>query len=224
MCFNFDGSSAKKVTVGATSGYRMSIAVRGIASHAGVAPEMGVSAISIAALAIAELQRNGWLGLVKKGKHRGTSNIGVIHGGEATNVITDLVVLHAEARSHVPVFRERIVREIQKAFRNAVKEVKSANNKRGAVAFEGQLNYEAYRLDVSSPVVQLAIAEVAGLEIEPEIAISNGGLDANWLNAHGIPTVSLGAGQMSVHTVDEALCIPEFHNACRIALRLATAV
>ena len=76
-----------------------------MASHAGVCPEQGVSAIAIASLAIADLVRGGWHGLVEKGKSRGTSNVGFIHGGEATNVVTDRVTLKAEARSHDPKFR-----------------------------------------------------------------------------------------------------------------------
>src|SRR5262245_45148768 len=91
MCFNWDGGPCDKITIGATGGYRMAIDVTGLASHAGVCPERGVSAISIAALAIADLTKNGWHGLIEKGKHRGTSNVGYIHGGEATNVVTDRV-------------------------------------------------------------------------------------------------------------------------------------
>ncbi len=72
LAFNFDGGSSAKVTVGATGGYRFLIRVRGIASHAGGAPEEGVSAITIAALAIADLHEGGWLGLVQKGGRRGT--------------------------------------------------------------------------------------------------------------------------------------------------------
>src|SRR5438874_8688443 len=89
MCFNWDGGPCQKVTIGATGGYRMSIEVEGLASHAGVCPERGVSAIAIASLAIADLTRGGWHGLIQKGKHGGTSNVGYIHGGEATNVVTD---------------------------------------------------------------------------------------------------------------------------------------
>ncbi len=102
LVFNFDGGSPEKLTIGATGGYRMEIRVNGIASHAGGAPEHGVSAIAIASLAIAELQREGWHGLIQKGGRTGTSNIGVIHGGDATNVVTSLVELRGEARSHDP--------------------------------------------------------------------------------------------------------------------------
>ena len=58
---------------------------------------------------------------------------------------------------------------------------------------------------------------------EPELAVSNGGLDANWLTARGIPTVTLGCGQRNIHTAKEELDLADFHLARRIALRLATA-
>lgn len=222
MCFNYDGGSAGKVTIGATGGYRMSIDVRGIASHAGVAPDQGVSAIAIASMAIADLHRGGWHGLVVKGAQRGTSNVGVIAGGDATNVVTDRVQLRAEARSHNPKFRERIVREIEKAFKNAAKEVTSSLKKKGGVTFNGRLDYEAFKLAEKEPVVAVARAAVESIDREPELAISNGGLDANWLNQLGVPTVTLGSGQQSPHTVNEALCIPDFHDGCRVALRIAT--
>jgi tripeptide aminopeptidase len=222
LAFNFDGGSPAKLSIGATGGYRMTIDVRGIASHAGGAPADGVSAIAIASLAIAELVKNGWHGLVTKGRHVGTSNVGVIHGGEATNVVTNHVSVRAEARSHEPKFRERIVREIMKAFQRAAKSVRNAAGKPGSVHVEGSLEYEAFRLAPNEPSVVAAARAVRAEGHEPELAISNGGLDANWLSAHGIPTVTLGCGQRNIHTVAEELDIADFQLARRIALRLAT--
>ena len=117
LAFNFDGGSPAKLTIGATGGYRMTIDIDGLASHAGGRPAEGVSAIAIASLAIADLVKNGWHGQIEKGRHVGTSNVGVIHGGEATNVVTDHVHIRAEARSHDPKFRERIVKEIESRVR-----------------------------------------------------------------------------------------------------------
>jgi tripeptide aminopeptidase len=224
LAFNFDGSSAAKLTLGATGGYRLAIEVLGVASHAGVAPQLGVSAIAIAALAIADLHRNGWHGEICKGRRSGTSNVGVIRGGDATNVVTDRVSVQAEARSHAPEFRRKIVSQIEQAFRRAAGEVTSVVGATGRVEIDGRLDYESFRLSEDEPCVQAAAAAVRALGREPDFAISNGGLDANWITAHGIPTVSLGAGQTNPHRVDEALFIPEFHEACRIALRLATAM
>lgn len=222
LCFNFDGGSPTKLTIGATGGYRMTIHVRGIASHAGGAPEQGVSAIAIAALAIADLQQNGWHGLIEKPGGTGTSNVGVIEGGAATNVVTNHVMLRAEARSHKPQFRERIVREMEKAFKSAASNVKNVEGKRGSVEFDGHLDYEAFRLEKDDPSVLAARAAVEAEGGTAELAISNGGLDANWLAARGVPAVTMGCGQKNIHTVDEQLDIEEFELACRQALRLVT--
>src|SRR5437764_10369186 len=65
--------------------------IYGLESHAGVAPEQGISAIKIAAEAIAAMK----LGRIDD---ETTANIGVIPGGEATNIITNFVTLLGEAR------------------------------------------------------------------------------------------------------------------------------
>lgn len=138
----------------------MQVEVQGIASHAGVAPEAGVSAITIASLAIAQLHQDGWLGKVAKGNRQGTSNIGVIHGGEATNVVTPRVELRAEARSHNPAFRAQIVRAIEQAFQKAAKSVRNTAGVTGKVAFEGELHYESFKLPDDDPSVLAAEAAI----------------------------------------------------------------
>lgn len=222
LAFNFDGGAAEKLTIGATGGYRMQIDISGLAAHAGGAPEHGISAIAIASLAIASLVENGWHGLIEKNGRQGTSNVGVIHGGAATNVVTDHVVLKAEARSHDPAFRKLIVKEIEKAFRDAVSKVRSIDGKTGSVRFAGHNDYEAFRLPDDDPSVLAAEAAVRDAGLTPLRAISNGGLDANWMTAHGIPTVTLGCGQMHIHTTSERLDLAAFEHACQIGLRLAT--
>ena len=223
LAFNWDGGSPYKLTIGATGCYRIAIEVEGLAAHAGVAPESGVSAISIASLAIADLERAGWHGQIRKGRRLGTSNVGTIHGGKTTNVIADRVTLRAEARSHDPAFRRRIAAEIERTFSRAVRQVRSVSGARGQVRVEKQLDYESFLLPEDAPCIQVAEQAVRSLGQEPERAIANGGIDANWTNRHGIPTVSLGCGQISPHTVREALDVERFREACRIALRLATA-
>ncbi len=220
--FNFDGGDAAKITIGATGGYRMAITLKGIASHAGGAPEEGVSAIAIAAMAIADLQQNGWHGAVRKGRRIGTSNVGVVRGGQATNIVAEKVELEAEARSHDATFRKRIVKEIEQAFRRAAKQVTNTRGQSGKVEFEGRLDYESYHLRVNDTPAVLARSAVSSAGLDPEIAIANGGLDANWLTAHGVPTVTLGCGQMNIHTSAEKLDLPAFHQACEIAWSLAT--
>lgn len=222
LAFNFDGGSTEKLTIGATGGYRMDILIEGIASHAGNAPEKGASAIAMASLAIARLHEKGWHGLIKKGRREGTSNIGVIQGGQATNVVTPLVEIRAEARSHDPVFRKQIVEAIEKEFKQAAREVKNADGAAGRITFEGRLDYESFLLDEGEPCVAVAQQAVESEGGTPRRDVTNGGVDANWLCVRGIPTVTLGCGQANPHTVEERIFLPEFDRGARIALRLAT--
>lgn len=221
--FNWDGSEPETVCIGATGDYAIEIEIHGHASHAGVHPELGVNATAIASLAIADLVQNGWHGLIRKGRHAGTSNVGVIRGGEATNVVTPHLSLRAEARSHDPVFRKKIVEAYRKAFDKAAKALKSADGKRGRVEFSADLKYESFKMAVDAVPVQIAQAAIRSFGLTPDVCIGNGGLDANWMFAHGVPTVTLGCGQHAIHTVDETLRIADYLQACRIGMVLATA-
>src|SRR4051812_19744723 len=104
MGFNFDGRSAADVVIGAVGAERGEVEVFGRAAHAGVAPEQGISATAVSALAISTIVRNGWFGKVVKDRAefadslktgragaenkqaradavvRGTSNVGVFGG------------------------------------------------------------------------------------------------------------------------------------------------
>lgn len=222
LCFNWDGGESQLVNVGATGDYAIEIEIEGLASHAGVRPEKGINAIAIASLAIADLVENGWHGLIQKGKNRGTSNVGIIHAGEATNVVTPHLTLKAEARSHDPVFRKKIVAAYEKAFKKAAKTIKSSEGKTGRVTFKSDLKYESFKLDINEPVVSVAKSAIERLGMTPELYLGNGGLDANWMAEHGFPTVTLGCGQREIHTVSEWLDVPHFLNACEIAMLLAS--
>ena len=222
LAFNWDGGAPEKITVGATGGYRIQIRIQGVASHAGVAPEQGISAIGIAALAIADLQRSGWHGAIHKPQGDGTSNFGVIEGGSATNVVTDRVNVRAEARSHDPEFRRRIVQEIERAFQAAAREIRNHEGRCGSVEIEGRLDYDSFLLPPDDPSVVGAEAAMRSLGLEPQRAVARGGLDANWMFRHGIPTATLGCGQCHPHMVTDSLNLVQYKTACRIALRLAT--
>ena len=223
LCFNWDGGAAHTAAIGATGAYDLHIELFGHAAHAGAHPEHGASSIAMAGLAIADLAANGWHGLIVKGKNRGTSNIGFIQGGEATNVVTPHVRLRAEARSHDPKFRQKIVSAFREAFTKAAKQVCTDSGQSGRVEFRADHKYESFALDLTEPCVIAAVNAIRAIGLEPETRISNGGLDANWMTAHGLPTVTLGCGQAGIHTTGEVLHVPSYLHACQIALQLATA-
>lgn len=221
LAFNWDGGDPAKLTIGAIGGYRMNIDIYGQASHAGVAPEKGISAVTVAGLAIARLHKAGLLGKIKKKDLQGTSNLGIIQGGNATNVVADHVQLKAEVRSHDRASIDRLVDHFEAAFRQAASEVKNVAGQSAKVEFDGDLNYEPFVLPAHAPSVQEAERVLRQMNLTPQHAIANGGLDANWMFRHGLPTVSLGCGQQNQHTTSERLDISQFHTACEIALAIA---
>ncbi|MBI1248410.1 M20/M25/M40 family metallo-hydrolase [bacterium] len=221
LAFNWDGGDPAKLTLGAIGGYRMTIDIHGQASHAGVAPEKGVSAITVASLAIANLHRAGLLGKIEMEDLCGTSNIGAAHGGQATNVVADHLQLKAEIRSHQLKTIEILVERFQKAFEDAAGEVRSSEGKTASISWNGDLNYQAFSIGGETPSVQIASRILKQLDAEPILSIANGGLDANWLFQHGIPTVTLGCGQHNQHMTSERLDIPQFQLACEVAMKIA---
>jgi tripeptide aminopeptidase len=227
MGFNFDGRSASDVTIGAVGADRWEVDIRGKASHAGVYPERGVSATMVAALGMAEAYGGGWFGKVVKGDREGTSNIGVVgdasgrSAGEATNVVTDFVHLKGESRSHDPKFFRAITAAYKKAFTDAAGLVTDHQGRGAKVKFTARTDYYPFRLKEDAPVVKRAVMAARALGREPVTRVTNGGLDANWLVRHGVPTVTLGAGQNDIHTVKEWVDVPEFLAGCRVAVELA---
>jgi tripeptide aminopeptidase len=229
--FNVDGRLASEMTIGAVGAERWQVEVFGRAAHAGVHPEQGISATMVASLALAQAYRDGWFGkILRKGNRpsEGTANIGSFGGqedrsaGVATNVVTDYALIRGEARSHDARFVRTITNAYRDAFRTAAKHVCDDRGRCGRIRFQTRLDYHPFRLKNDAPVVRLAVAAAEQAGLEPTFRVTNGGLDANWLVRHGIPTVTCGAGQNNIHTVDEYVDVAEFINGCRMALAVAT--
>lgn len=86
-----DGAAGSAYTAG-PSEYTLDFTCKGIAAHAGMAPEKGTNAIAMAGLGIS---------LCPTGRidDETTCNIGLIEGGTAVNIVPDRCVVHCEARS-----------------------------------------------------------------------------------------------------------------------------
>ena len=226
--FNYDGRSASDVVIGAVGADRWEAELFGRASHAGGAPERGISATMILAEALSAVRAGGWFGKVERGGRTGTSNVGPVGGaddrpaGDATNVVTDYVLVRGESRSHDARFFREITAAYKEAFSRAAAAVRNSEGKEGRVKFTTRTDYHPFRLKEGAPVVKRAVAAVTAQGNRPNVRVTNGGLDANWLVRHGIPTVTFGAGQNEAHTVDEWIDLAEFEQGCRLAVELAT--
>src|SRR5699024_3884612 len=83
------------IIVSAPTQAKLYTVIKGRTSHAGLAPEKGISAITLASKAIANMP----LGRIDADT---TANIGTFFGGQQTNIVCDHVEIVAEARSLVP--------------------------------------------------------------------------------------------------------------------------
>jgi tripeptide aminopeptidase len=228
LAFNVDGPSPSGLRIGAVGGTVWKAEITGRAAHAGLFPERGISAPLVAAHALSLVHRRGWWGRIRRGDWEGTSNAGSLSGrdggavGGATNVVADYAVVEGEARSHDADFIPRIVAAYERAFTAAAGRVTDERGERAKLAFSSEKLYDPFRMDPDSEVVRFAVERSREVGLEPRLEIANGGLDANWMVRHGIPTVSYGAGQRNIHTVDEFVDLPEFLEACRLTVALAT--
>ncbi len=228
MCVNVDGGLPACLITGAVGQENWEVEIRGRAAHAGLAPEKGISATLVGALGLANARRDGWFGKVEKDHGKGTSNVGIFGGqdgkaaGDATNVVTDYAFLRGEARSAELTFAGEIAQAFGRAFEEARQAVTAADGAMAEVSYTHVKAYPPFNLAADAPAVQRAAKALETLGITPDLVFSPGGLDANWLDRHGIPTVTIGAGQREVHTVKEYVELDEYVTGCKIAVAVAT--
>ncbi len=213
MCYNLDGGAPDTLVTSVIGTERFTIDVTGIASHAGGRPAGGVSAAIITGHALAELDSGGWNGHIQKPEGEGSANVGTINGGQGTNVVMPKMHILAEARSHSKEFRQGIIEEWKECFNKAAKTVKNNQNEIGSVTFGPGPTYESFALSDADPVVQTTLAAARDCGFSPQTVTNNGGMDANWIVAHGIPAITFGAGQRLVHTSVEWFVLMDFENA-----------
>ncbi|MFD0711079.1 M20/M25/M40 family metallo-hydrolase [Paenibacillus sp. GCM10027626] len=196
-----------EIAVAAPAQAKIIIKIHGKSAHAGVNPEKGISAIQVAAKAIARMP----LGRID---YETTANIGRFEGGGATNIVTDFAKLEAEARS---VDAEKLNKQVE-AMRAAVD---SAVAEFGARAeFEDVLVYPAYRYQDGDPVVELAKKAIRAIGAEPVTFHSGGGSDANIFNGLGVPTVNLAIGYEHIHTTKEQIKAGDLVKTAQLVVEL----
>jgi tripeptide aminopeptidase len=212
----YDSDSPGLLITRAPSAVGMSFTVKGLEAHAGVAPERGISAIKVAANAIAAMR----LGRIDE---ETTANLGVIKGGRAGNIVAGEVSVRGEARSRNAAKLQAQVDHMVACFKDAVAQAAlTLDGKR----FEAQLEYSAHpsyegmNVPDDAPLVKQVIeaARRVGQTLEP--AGTGGGCDANVFNHRGLVVVNLGTGMREIHTVREWLDARDMSGTAAITLEL----
>ncbi|CAH0224703.1 tripeptidase T [Peribacillus sp. NPDC101481] len=184
------------VVVAAPTQAKVSATILGKTAHAGVAPEKGVSAITIAAKAISRMP----LGRIDE---ETTANIGRFQGGQQTNIVCDHVEILAEARSLIPEKMEIQVAKMKEAFETAAIEMG------GRAEVEVNVMYPGFKYGAGDHVVEIARKAAEKIGRPCELVKSGGGSDANVIAGFGIPTVNLAVGYEDIHTTNERIPVEE---------------
>jgi len=184
--------------------------IRGKAAHAGINPEDGINAIQVASHAIAQMK-------VGRIDHETTSNIGIISGGKAVNIVPDSVTIQGEARS-----LDNRKREAQTA--HMCRAIREAAEKFGAsVDIVTETIYPDFNLKKESPPVRIAVKAAENLGLTSRQEQTGGGSDANIFNSRGIATAVLGIGMTKVHTTEEYITVSDLVENARYLLEIIKA-
>lgn len=207
LVLDADGDVGGIVTAAPTH-YTFSATFHGRASHAGVEPEKGISAIAMAAAAIEDME----LGRLDA---RTTANIGVIEGGSATNVVAPSCKLTGECRS-LDLERVENVRDaMDGAMRGA------AARFGGEVEIAWTLEYRGFTVAEGAPILSLVEQACADIGVEARPFATGGGSDGNILAALGVPTVVLASGMSKVHSTTEELEILQLERLADLLVAVA---
>jgi len=216
--YALDSTGIDTVITGAPASNYLEITVHGTAAHAGLHPEWGINAITLAAQALSRLQQG-------RIDEQSSVNIGTISGGTASNVVPEQVTLVGEVRSHSEKRLEQLTGEVRKTFETVVTEW---NDPTGQAKGEPRLTFSS-RHDF--PVMKLgpetrAISHIekAARAIGQEITykVAGGGSDANILNGYGLETAIIATGMTHVHSTDEQVRLEDMEKLTRLLVSLMT--
>ncbi|MDQ2086127.1 M20/M25/M40 family metallo-hydrolase [Herbivorax sp. ANBcel31] len=187
------------------------IKITGKASHAGIEPEKGISAIQIAADAISKMK----LGRIDD---ETTANIGTIKGGEATNIVCENIEVRAEARSRKDEKLKEQTEHMKRCFKD------SADRFGGKVVFKTEHLYPAFNINENEDIVSILKAASKKTGIELKLGKTGGGSDTNIINSKGIKAVDLSVGMDKIHSVKEQINIHDMVKASEFLIAIIQSV
>jgi tripeptide aminopeptidase len=207
-CFVLDGGGEiGSIAVKAPSQNKIDIIIKGKAAHAGIEPEKGINAIQVASEAISGMK----LGRIDS---ETTANIGVIKGGEETNIICDRVEMHAEVRSRSEEKLEKQTAHMRECFERA------ANKFGASVLFKSDIMYRSFNVDENSDIISIVKKAAVESGIKLVLEATGGGSDTNIVNTKGIQAVDMSIGMDKVHSVEEQININDMAKAAEFLLSI----
>jgi tripeptide aminopeptidase len=199
-----------EIIVGAPSAQELVLRFHGRASHAGMYPEDGRSAVLAAARAIVDMP----LGRIDD---ETSANVGLVKGGSARNVVPEWCELQAEVRSHDLARVGEVVQQLVDAAAYAA----AVSDCTLETAIEPK--YRGYRLRADSLPVRLASEGLRQAGFEGRLVLSGGAADANVFNERGLPCANLANGMVDIHTSDERIAVDDLERMVDVTLGIVDA-
>ena len=190
------------------------VSIKGVAAHAGVCPEKGISALEVAAKALSLMK----IGRIDK---ETVCNFGIVQGGGATNVVMPLLELKGEVRSLCPKKLEKQIKHMKDCFAKAAKcFTKRVDGKviKPQITIETPRRYGTLRVPKNAPSVKLVQAAAKKNGLALKLVASGGGCDANVMCQHGLLMPNLGLGVEKCHTTEEYLDVKDYYLAAAVVL------
>ncbi len=172
--------------------YVFTASFHGRAAHAGAEPQLGASAIQMAARAI-DLMALGRL------DDSTTASVGTIEGGVAKNIVPDSCTIVGECRS----LSEKRIEHVRQNMDDALRQ--GARDFDGTVDVEWELSYPGIFTEEDDPDVQMLIKAAKKADLNPILGMTGGGSDANVLKAKGVKPIPLGCGMKDFHALNESV-------------------
>lgn len=217
--YALDSTGINHVIIGAPAANKISIVVNGRAAHAGLCPEAGINALSVAAAALNQIK-------VGRLDEESTCNFGLIEGGVASNIIPEQIAIKGEVRSHSEQKLQHYTREIEKTFQKAVDSWQpTSETGEQRPHFEMQIiaDYPALKIPPDAPVLKRLQKGADTAKIDVKQIVAGGGSDANIFCGKGLPTAIIATGMNKVHTIDEQLDLGDLTCLTELLLGIVTA-
>lgn len=168
----------------------------GKAAHAGLSPELGVSAIQMASRAINNMK-------LLRIDEETTANVGTINGGSATNIVADSCEVVFECRSlndnKINIQIEHMVESIEE----------SANHFGGNVQIDVEHMYPSFNISNDNGILKVIKKAMENTNLIYEPNSTGGGSDSNIFNKNGIDAITLGIGLFNAHSTKECIRIED---------------
>lgn len=181
--------------------------IKGLAAHAGLNPERGVSAIQIGARAINNME-------LLRIDEETTANVGTFKGGSATNIVADKARIDLEVRS---LCQDKLDKQVDQII-TCLKE--AGDFYKGQVDIDLSIEYPSFNVDLSEDLVKLSEKSIKDLGLEFRPSSTGGGSDTNILNSKGIKALTLATGMENAHSVNESISIENLVNATRLVAKI----